>query len=846
MIKVALKGLAGRKVRALLTALAVVIGVSMVSGTFVLTDTMKKAFDGIFTESYEGTDAVINGKQLVEFSSGGRATVDASLLEKVSSLESVEAAAGSLQDLQNNSNSAKLLDRDGQIIGRQGDTLGVGIDDAGRQFSPLELKQGEWPRGDGEIVLDAGTASKHGFGVGDTIRAAGSGPAKPFTVTGVASYGSVDSLGGASLAVFDLPTAQELFAKQGQYDSISVKAADGVTPEALTREIQPLLPASAEVKTGAAQAEADSKDTNESLKFITYFLLGFGGIALFVGAFVILNTLSITVAQRSREFATLRTLGASRRQVMRSVVLEGLVVGVVASVLGLVLGLGIAKGMSALFAAMGLDLPESGTVLQSRTIIVSLLTGTVVTLVASVVPALRATRVPPISAVREGSTATQAGPGRKPYSAAAVVGVSLASLGIGLFGGVSGGLVALTLAVGVLTLFVGIAMLAPRLVKPIAALVGLPAARLGGSAGRLARENSVRNPGRTASTAAALMIGLALVTFVAMIGSGLRTSTVDSVKQQVDADYVVTAKEGGGSFPAASDKAIAGAEGVERISGVRADTGMVAGEETRVSGIDPASIGRFYNYTWTHGSLAGMDDRGAIVSDRYAAQHSLKVGSPLTVQSSSGEKLAVRVTGIYDAPNMDALLGDVSISQTAFDGAFARPQNQFTFVAGSSEAALAGSIGDYPDAKLTTETEFTKSRTDGLAMILKLLYVLLGFSVVVSLFGMVNTLVLAVYERTRELGMLRAVGMTRRQARRMIRHESIITALIGAAMGIPLGIFLSALVTQALSEYGIGMSLPAAELVAFTTVAVIAGVLAAIVPARRASRIDVLNALQYE
>ena len=351
MIKVALKGLAGRKVRALLTALAVVIGVSMVTGTFVLTDTMKKAFDGIFAESYEGTDAVINGRQLVEFSSGGRATVPASLLEQVKTLPSVEAASGSLFDLQNNSNPAKLLDSDGKLVGRQGQTMGIGLDDAGRQFSPLKLKQGEWARGDGEIVLDAGTASKQQFKVGDTVRVAGSGPVKDYKLTGTATFGSIDSLGGASLVILDLPTAQALFEKDGQFDSISVKAKDGVSPAALTKEIAPLLPASAEVKTGDAQAAADSKDTNESLKFITYFLLGFGGIALFVGAFVILNTLSITVAQRSREFATLRTLGASRRQVMRSVVLEGLVVGLVASVLGMALGLGIAKGMSALFAA---------------------------------------------------------------------------------------------------------------------------------------------------------------------------------------------------------------------------------------------------------------------------------------------------------------------------------------------------------------------------------------------------------------------------------------------------------------------------------------------------------------
>ena len=563
-----------------------------------------------------------------------------------------------------------------------------------------------------------------------------------------------------------------------------------------------------------------------------------------MGAFVILNTLSITVAQRSREFATLRTLGASRRQVMRSVVLEGLIVGLLASVIGLLLGVGIAKGMSSLFAAMGVDLPKSGTVMQSRTVIVSLLTGTIVTLVASIVPALRATRVPPISAVREGATAeTSSRPGRKPYAGIAVVGVSLALIAAGLFGGV---MLALTFSVGVLALFVGIAMLAPRMMKPLVTLVGLPAARFGGSPGRLARDNALRNPGRTASTAAALMIGLALVTVVATLGAGLRGSTEESVKKQVSADFVVTAKDGGGSFTSASDEAFSSAAGVKVSSGVRKDTGKVAGEESSVTGIDPKTIDHFYSFEWVKGSLAGLDAGGVLVAKGFAEDHDLKVGSPLAVQSSSGKTLDLRVAGIYKPPSMDPLIGNVAIAQKAFDGAFERPQNAYTFVDSSSKAALATAMADYPDAKLTTQAEFETSRADGLKMILSMLYVLLGFSWSSASSAWSNTLVLAVYERTRELGMLRAVGMTRRQARRMIRHESIITALIGAAMGIPLGLFLSALVTQALSKYGVGLVLPYGELLAFTAVAIAAGVAAAIIPARRASRINVLNALQYE
>jgi putative ABC transport system permease protein len=845
MIKVALKGLAGRKVRALLTALAVVIGVSMVSGTFVLTDTMKKAFDGIFTESYAGTDAVINGKPLVDFSSGGGATVPASLLDKVRDLPDVETASGVLMDLQNNSNSPRLLDRDGKIIGRAGETFGMGVDKAGLRFTPLKLKDGAFPTGPNQIALDVATASKRHYKVGDTIGVATSGPAQRYRVTGTVRFGSVDSLGGTAIAVFDLRTAQGLFDKQGRYDSISIAAKDGVSPEALTKEIKPLLPASARVNTGDAQAKSDSKDLDEDMKFITYFLLGFAALALFVGAFVIVNTLSITVAQRSREFATLRTLGASRRQVLRSVVLEGFVVGLLASAIGLVSGLAIAKGMNALFVAFGVDLPKSGTVVASRTVIVSMLLGTIVTLLASIVPAVRATRVPPISAVREGAEPNAAHKAKRPYGAVITTSVALGMLGLALFGGVSGGLVALLMGVGVLTLFVGIAMLAPRLVKPIAAVVGLPSSRLGGTPGRIARDNALRNPGRTASTAAALMIGLTLVTVVAMLGAGLRDSTQGAAAKQFDADYVVNAKEGGGSFPATSDKAIAGTAGVRASSPVRSDQGRAAGAEVGITGIDPATIGRFYKFN--HGvDAARLDDGEALVIKAFAEDKHLHVGSALKVQAPTGKTATVRVAGIYDPPQMDQLLGNVSITQHAFDGMFARPQNTFTFVDGGSKAALAKSTAGYPDAKVLDKDGFVKSRTQGLEMMLSLLYVLLGFSVVVSLFGMVNTLVLAVYERTRELGMLRAVGMTRRQARRMIRHESVVTALIGAGMGIPLGIFLSALVTQALSKYGVTLSIPVAELTVFTVVAIVAGVLAAIVPARRASRIDVLHALQYE
>jgi putative ABC transport system permease protein len=847
MIAVALKGVAGRKVRALLTALAIVIGVTMVSGTLVLTDTIQKGFDSVFGASYEQTDAVIAGKEIVKGSQSGAATVPASLVAKVKALPEVAEAGGTIAPIP--SNRAEIFGRDGKAVG-SGDApqFGLGNDPSQPQFSPLELKTGRWPEGGAQVAIDADTAAAHDFKVGDTVTVATRGTKHRYQVTGIATFGGLDTLGGATIAIWDIPTAQTLLDKQGRFDGISIAAKDGTSPAELIRAVQPLVPASLQVKSSEQQAAADAKDTNVIVKAIRYFLLGFGAIALFVGAFVIFNTLSITVAQRTREFATLRTLGASRKQVMRSVVIEGVVIGLLASVIGLFAGLGLAR----LLSAIGGELPEAGMVFALRTVLVSLALGTSITVLATIVPARRATRVPPIAAVREGSSLPPSRFAAHSLNTAIVVtAASVIAICIGIFaGGLATLAVVLLLGIGIVGLFVGVAFAAPHMVEPLTRLVGLPARRSGGVAGELANANSVRNPSRTASTAAALMIGLTLVTVVAVLGAGMRNTVESAVTDQVSAAYILNGNDGA-PFEAAEGDALARVPGVTAASHVRIDRAVVAGDEQDVTGVDPATIARFYHFKWVDGSdaaVARLGTDGALVTQTYADDHDVAVGDRLAMQTPSGDKLTAAIRGIYDPPEIEQMLGPVSIPLATFDKAFPQPKNRFTFLDAGADAdqALTAAAADFSDADVHTGAAFADAYTEGFASFLNFLYVLLAFSVVVSLFGMVNTLVLSVFERTRELGMLRTIGMTRRQARRMIRHESVITALIGAALGLPLGIFLAGLVTQALSQYDIAFSIPIPELVAFTIVAILAGLAAAIMPARRASRLNVLDALHYE
>jgi putative ABC transport system permease protein len=854
MSRVALRGLLGRKLRGALTAIAIVLGVAMVSGTFVLTDTIKAAFSTVFDQANKNSDAVITGKSAIGTDTGGNSgssvpTLSASLLARVRALPQVAQASGGISD------QAQLIGRNGKVISVGGAPgLAFSYDPSGQRFNPLTLASGNWPTGSDEVDIDASTASKDNFSVGQQIGVIGRGQVQRLRIAGTVKFGAVSSLGGATMAIFTVATAQQLLHKQGQFDDISVAAKHGVSAAQLVRTIRPLLPPSAQVRTGQGQAQQETKDTSGFLNIFQSFLLAFGGIALFVGSFVIANTLSITIAQRTRELATLRTLGATRRQVLVSVMVEAFVIGLLASVVGLFLGLLLARGLNALFVSLGIDLPQTGTVFATRTIVISLVVGVVVTLAAALRPALRSTHVPPIAAVREGAVLP---PSRfahlRSYPALGVISASIALMLVGvLISGLSTSLRLLSIGVGAATLFLGVAMLAPRLVPPLVRVLGWPAARLGGAAGALARGNSSRNPARTSSAAAALMIGLALVTMVGVLAAGLRTRFEGAVNQLFVADYALTASDNFSPISVTAANSLHTVPGVLVVSGVRAGRGRAFGSQINVTGVSP-DISRVVSIKWQAGgpqTPAQLGSDGAFVSKDYASSLHLRVGSPLSVLTPSGLTLRLVVRGLSAPPKGESPFGDVTISTTRFDQVYPNPQDLFAFVntQGGVTAAntrrLDAALSGFPDAKLQTKAQFKHNQEQGLTTLLNLLYVLLSLSIVISLFGIVNTLVLTVFERTRELGMLRAVGMSRRQLRRMIRHESVITALLGASLGIPLGVALGLMVGIAIN-YAV-FTIPWGTLVVFVIAAVIAGMIAAIFPARRAGRLNVLEALQYE
>ena len=853
MIRVALRGMVQRPLRTALTAIAIVLGVAMMSAAFTATDTMRAAANSLSTDAYSGTDAVVSAP--VAFDStegdiGGTQPIPASTLERVKQVPGVGVAVGDITE------QAKVIGRDGKPVG-SGPWFGIGYDakaPGAEKVNPLKLESGRWAAGPGEVVLDVSTAKKQHLAIGDRVRVATDAPTGPFRLVGTARFGTVETLGTASVALFDLKAAQTLFDRANAYDDILVAAKPGVDPAALRADVKQAVGPHFAVRTAEEQDRFTFDGLKQFVSIIKYILLAFGGIAILVGAFTIFNALSITVAQRTRELALGRALGASRRQVLRSVIAEAFVMGAAASAVGIAAGVGLAKGVIALFTATGLDLPRASLQFETRTIIVGMVVGTTVTVVAGLVPALRATRVAPVEAMREVDVFTTHRASRRTTVAAVVIsGIGLAALAYGLFGsGLSAGDRLFGMLGGCLALFIGTGLASPRLVPPISRLVAWPSRRFGGVAGRLASRNTVRNPGRTAGMAAALMIGVALVTFVGVLGHGLKTSATDRINSSVNASHVLADQKNPGwsSFSPGAVGAVGKVGGVTGVAAVKQREARAFGTSAMVDSVDPASFSKVYSYDWKEGSddtLRSLSGNGVLVTDSFAKKHSLKVGSAFTVTSPTGKKVGVVVRGIDKTPAIDVLgMGAITMHAATFAKAFPPTQPRVAFVSGSaSTGSLKAALASFPSIEVKTTSGYADQQAKSLDPLLGMLYVLLGLAIVVSVFGIINTLILAVVERTREIGLLRAVGMSRRQIRRTIRHESVVTALIGAALGIGIGLVLSALVCAALAGEGLAFAIPVGSLIAFVTLAVLLGVVAAALPARRAAKLDVLGALAH-
>jgi putative ABC transport system permease protein len=847
MLKLSLRGFGARKVRLGLTLLAVALGVALISGTYVLTDTINKSFDNIFATAAKGTDVSVTPKDAVVEGNGAdtATTIPAAFLSKVQAVPGVSKAVGTV-----GTSNVALFTSANKRIGGGGAPTQV-ISATPKPFDVISYTDGRAPTGDNEVALLASTAKDKHIKVGDDVSIVGNGPRQTLKVVGLGKFGGVSNVGGFVAVIVTLPEAQRLAGVKDAYDEILVAGKPGVTPPELRSQVQSIAPSTVNVRTGQQQADENASDIHDALGFLTTALLAFGGIALFVGAFIIFNTFSITVAQRMREFALLRTLGASRRQVMMQVIFEGLVIGVAGSVIGLLLGVVLAKGLRALFKLFGADLPSQGTIIETRTIVVSLLVGTIVTLLSGLAPAYRATKVPPVAALREGAVLP---PGRNArfVTPGGIVLTALGAAGIalGLFGGGSVALVGL----GALLVFLGIALLSPKLVPPLASFIGAP---MPGIVGRLARENATRQAGRTAVTASALMIGVTLVAFVSIFAQGLKATIDDAVDTAAKPGTLIIENTAGGSpLPAQVAPGIkAAVPGVRTVAPISFSTSKVTGVagKTSVSGI-PANISQVFDTQWKQGNdatFASLGATGAVVTKKFADAQHLKVGSKLSVLTPTGRRLSLTVRGIAD--DNSGLLADLSVSHDLATTAFGKTGDALIFagVPPAQEQAVKAQLDAklkqfYPIAEAKTIQQFKDQQATQINGLLVLIYVLLLLAVVISLFGIVNTLVLSIYERTRELGMLRAIGTSRRQVKRMIRYESIITAVIGAVIGVVLGIVFALAVAQALSSDGFKLSIPIVQLVILLVLGALAGVLAAILPARRAARLNVLEALAYE
>jgi putative ABC transport system permease protein len=847
MLKVTWRNLVARRLRLLLSAFAIVLGVAFVSGSLVFTDAMGGTFDDIIEGSTADAEVAFEGANDFNSLQDSR-LMPASVVDRLEELPEVGSAHPGLL-LQ----TVFVVGADGKVVGGNGPPgLAFNPTDAtsitGRPV--LTLAEGELPDGPAEVALERKTADRAGMDVGDEVRLVtpGAPPQMTADVTGIVDFGG-GGVAGATITIFDAQYMQDrFFGGRDGYMTVSLNAADGVSQTQLADAVRPVLPPGVQVSTGDDLAEAQQEELDEVLGFIQTFLLVFAGVALVVGIFMIINTFSILVAQRTRELALLRAMGASRRQVMGSVVLEAAAVGVIGSTVGLGVGYLLALALKALFGSFGLDLGTAQFTVSPSTAAAAYLVGVLVTVVAAVLPARRASRVAPVAALRDDVALPEATLRRR-----VLVGVLLAALGVAcvVAGFSNEGTLALSLlGAGMLLVLVGVTLVSALVGRPLIHAFGLLYRRLFGTVGVLATENSLRNPRRMSATASALMVGLTLVTLVAVLGASASASTDTAVNKSVTSQFIVSNVVG---QPFSTDVAeqVAKVDGVAGVAAVRTAFPEVDGEATFVAAVDPKALGLALAVPMESGSLARLGPGTAAVNTQTAEQLGLNVGDPVTMQFQGGD-VPLTVIGTFD--NSPAVPGAWLVTFDTLAKGGLTPLDSTVFVTkepGADTDAVRDGIeevtADLPTVTVKDPEGYADEQKEQINQFLYFIYGLLGLSVVIATLGVVNTLSLSVIERTREIGLLRAVGLARRQLRTMIRLEAVVVGVFGALLGVALGLGFGVALVRALRSDGLtDLAIPVTGLTLFVLAAGALGVLAAVFPARRAARLDVLRAIYTE
>jgi putative ABC transport system permease protein len=850
MFRVIAHGLLARKFRLFATALAVTLGVAFMAGTMVLTDTIGHTFNDLSTGVYKGTDAEVRAKTAFTAPAMGggdqRPLISASLVGALRRVSGVAADEGSAYGY------ARLTGSNGKALGNPAagaPTLGGNWNQVS-QLNPWALVAGHPPQAANQVVIDARSAADGHLRIGDMTTVLALGPPRRYRVVGIVRFGTTDSPGGASVALFTTQVAQRLVAGPGKLTSVLFVAKPGVSQQQLASNLRRALPHGLEAVTGATVTKEMQTSFQQAMAFFNTFLMIFAVIALLVGAFMIFNTFSITVAQRTRENGLMRALGASKRQVLGSVLAEAAAVGVIASAVGLAAGVAVAVGLEALLNGLGFGLPAGGIVFSIRTIIVAGLAGLVVTVVAAVSPARKAAKVPPVAAMQAVSAgSTGYGSKQRIIVGAAILVLGMAALFTGLFGHI--GAAISVVGLGVLLVFFGVSILGRTVSLPLSRVVSAPLPRVRGIAGKLAQENAMRNPKRTASSASALMIGVGLVSFITILASSTTASINSTINRSFAGDIVIDSGAGltGGIDPALAQR-LNGLPQVSAATGVGTGIAEAFGKVEQMSAVDPHTAGRIFHVSPVAGSISALGQGDIAVYKDVATAHHLRIGSAVPVLFRDAGRRTLRVALIY-GDSMAAPAPRYFLGTPAYDAYFAQHYDSQIVVqkapgvgAAAALAAVRAVATRYSGTSVMDQAAFKTEKAKPVNQMLMLVYALLALAVLIALLGIGNTLALSIFERTRELGVMRAVGMTRGQLRATIRWESAIIALQGTFLGLLVGVFFGWALVLAMKNQGITVfSIPVLSLVIMVVLAGLAGIAAAILPSRRAAKLNILRAI---